>query len=85
MMILSYVKSSNLGEARQLFDGMSERTVVTWPILIGRYSQKNQFKEAFELFVKMQWRGTEPDYVTFVTLLSGCNGHENFLCLCIIF
>ena len=43
MMISSYVKSSNLGEAGQLFDGMSERIVVTWPILIGGYSQKNQF------------------------------------------
>ena len=53
MMISSHVKSSNLDEARQLFDGMSKRTVVTWPILIGGYSQKNQFKEAFELFVQM--------------------------------
>ena len=84
MMILSYVKSSNLGEARQLFDGMLERTVVTWPILIGGYSQKNQFKEAFELFVQMQRHGTELDYVPFVILLSRCNGHENFFCPCII-
>ena len=77
MMISGYAKSGNLGEARKLFDGMSERTVVTWTILIGGYSQKNQFNESFELFVQMQRRGTEPDYVTFVTLLSGCNGHEN--------
>ena len=76
MMISGYVKSGNLGEARKLFDGMVERTAVTWTILIGGYSQLNQFKEAFELFVQMQRCGTEPDYVTFVTLLSGCNGHE---------
>ncbi|XP_007032019.2 PREDICTED: putative pentatricopeptide repeat-containing protein At2g01510 [Theobroma cacao] len=73
MMISGYVKSGDLLRARQMFDAMLDRTAVTWTILIGGYSQKNQFREAFKLFAEMRRRDTEPDYVTFATLLSGCN------------
>jgi pentatricopeptide repeat protein len=76
MMISGYVKSGNLCYARELFDAMVERTVVTWTILIGGYSQCNQFREAFKLFAAMCRWGTEPDYVTFATLLSGCSDSE---------
>ncbi|KAJ7969427.1 Pentatricopeptide repeat-containing protein [Quillaja saponaria] len=73
MMISGYVKAGNLSNARQLFDGMVERTEVSWTILIGGYSQCNRFHEAFKLFAEMCRWGTQPDYVTFVTLLSGCS------------
>lgn len=76
MMISGYVKSGNLSYARELLDGMVERTAVTWTILIGGYSQCNQFVEAFKLFAEMHRWGTEPDYVTFATLLSGCSDSE---------
>lgn len=76
MMISGYVKSGNLSYARELFDGMVERTAVTWTILIGGYSKCNQFREAFKIFSDMCRWGTEPDYVTFATLLSGCSDSE---------
>ncbi|KAL0014654.1 hypothetical protein SO802_001723 [Lithocarpus litseifolius] len=76
MMISGYVKSGNLSYARELFDAMVERTAVTWTILIGGYSQSNQFREAFKLFAAMCRWGTEPDYITFATLLSGCSESE---------
>lgn len=76
MMISGYVKSGDLLRARQMFDAMADRTVVTWTILIGGYSQKNQLREAFKLFADMRRRNTVPDYVTFATLLSGCNDAE---------
>ncbi|XP_059665322.1 putative pentatricopeptide repeat-containing protein At2g01510 [Cornus florida] len=73
MLISCFVKSGDLLNARQLFDGMVDRTAVTWTILIGGYSQHNQPREAFRLFAQMQRSGAEPDYVTFATLLSGCD------------
>lgn len=76
MMISGYVKAGNFSNARELFDSMVERTAVTWTILIGGYSQCNKFREAFKLFAEMQRWGTEPDYVTFATLLSGCSDTE---------
>ncbi|KAK9271757.1 hypothetical protein L1049_002120 [Liquidambar formosana] len=76
MMISGYVKSGNLSDARVLFDRMAERTAVTWTILIGGFLQCGQFSEAFKLFAEMRRCGTEPDHVTFATLLSGCNDPE---------
>ncbi|XP_022741310.1 putative pentatricopeptide repeat-containing protein At2g01510 isoform X1 [Durio zibethinus] len=76
LMISGYIKSGDLLRARQIFDTMLDRTAVSWTILIGAYSQKNQFREAFKLFAEMRRRDTEPDYVTFATLLSGCNDAE---------
>lgn len=74
MLISGYVKSGNLATGRELFNSMVDRTAVSWTILIGGYSQKNQFREAFKLFVDMRRDGgSDPDYVTFATLLSGCN------------
>ncbi|GLT27156.1 hypothetical protein SLA2020_021800 [Shorea laevis] len=73
MMISGYVKSGDLSSAREIFNAMVHRTAITWTILIGAYSHQNQFCEAFKLFVDMHRSGTDPDYVTFATLLSGCN------------
>lgn len=74
MLISSYVKSGNLSRARELLDQMVDRTAVTWTIIIGGYSQHNQPKRAFELYAEMRNWGTDPpDYVTFATLLSGCD------------
>ncbi|KAM6549327.1 hypothetical protein CsatB_021003 [Cannabis sativa] len=72
LMLSSCVKQGNISAARELFDSMLQRTAVTWTILIGGYSQHNDFSEAFKLFAEMHRRGTQPDYVTFATLLSGC-------------
>ncbi|KAL8231662.1 hypothetical protein R6Q57_001440 [Mikania cordata] len=72
-LISGYVKSGNLDRARDLFDGMSVRTAVTWTILIGGYSQHNQPMGAFKLYAEMCRWGTLPDYVTFATLLSSCD------------
>ncbi|KAL5864591.1 hypothetical protein ACOSQ3_002105 [Xanthoceras sorbifolium] len=72
-LISGYVKSGNLSSARELFDSMTDRTVVSWTILVGGYSHSNQFREAFTLFVEMRRQGSDPDSVTFATLLSGCN------------
>ncbi|XVF13835.1 hypothetical protein REPUB_Repub09cG0002600 [Reevesia pubescens] len=76
MMISGYVKSGDLLRARQMFDTMLDRTVVSWTIMIGGYSQKNQFREVLKLFTEMRRHDLEPDYVTFATLLSGCNDAE---------
>ncbi|CAI0457866.1 unnamed protein product [Linum tenue] len=74
MMISGYVNSGNVQLARLLFEETAERTAITWTILIGGYSHGGRFEEAFHLFVEMCRFGTEPDHVTFATLLSGYDG-----------
>ncbi|XP_012067344.1 putative pentatricopeptide repeat-containing protein At2g01510 isoform X1 [Jatropha curcas] len=73
VMISGYLKEGKLSIAKEIFDSMVERNAVTYTLLIGGYSKSDQFIEAFKLFVRMCRSGTKPDYVTFVTLLSGCN------------
>ncbi|PSR87447.1 Pentatricopeptide repeat-containing protein [Actinidia chinensis var. chinensis] len=73
MLISSCVKSGHLSKARELFDLMVDRTAVTWTIMMGAYSHHNQPYTAFKLYAGMRRGGTNPDYVTFATLLSGCD------------
>ncbi|KAJ6338856.1 hypothetical protein OIU76_008340 [Salix suchowensis] len=73
IIISGYVKSGNLTVARRIFDDTVERTVVTWTTMIGAYSKSNRFGDAFKLFAEMHRSGSEPDYVTYITLLAGCN------------
>nr|GMD15176.1 putative pentatricopeptide repeat-containing protein At2g01510 [Ipomoea batatas] len=73
MMISGYVNSGNLSRASEMFDSMDERTEVSWTIMIGAYSHNKQPKEAFTLYAKMCRAGMMPDYITFATLLSGCD------------
>ncbi|RAL37965.1 hypothetical protein DM860_000659 [Cuscuta australis] len=74
MMISGYVNSGNLSRAGEVFDSMSERTEVSWTIMIGAYSRHKQPKEAFTLYARMCRSGMNPDYITFATLLSSCDG-----------
>ncbi|XP_047317292.1 putative pentatricopeptide repeat-containing protein At2g01510 [Impatiens glandulifera] len=73
MSISGYLRSGNLSQARGLFDDMLERSVVTWTIMMGGYVQHNLPKQALELYANMIRSGIMPDYVTCVTLLSGCD------------
>ncbi|XP_042036877.1 putative pentatricopeptide repeat-containing protein At2g01510 [Salvia splendens] len=70
MMISCHVKSGNLAYAHQLFDGMGDRTAVSWTILMGGYARSNKPMGAFNLYAEMFRSGMKPDHVTVTTLLS---------------
>lgn len=67
-----YAKCENLGEARQVFDKMYERDVVSWTTMIGGYAQQGLGQEAFTLFELMQQEGIQPTDVTFLSILQAC-------------
>ncbi|KAL5716719.1 hypothetical protein ACHQM5_009847 [Ranunculus cassubicifolius] len=77
-LISGYVKSGNLLDARKLFDQTVDRNTVTWTIIIGGYAQSNKFHQTFEIFSDMRRVGTQPDHVTFTTVLSVCNDPDRF-------
>ncbi|KAK9284613.1 hypothetical protein L1049_023789 [Liquidambar formosana] len=58
--------------ARQMFDDICDKTLVSWNSMIGGYSRMGCCKEAFLLFQEMRGWGVEPDVFTFVNLLSAC-------------
>ncbi|KAJ7558889.1 hypothetical protein O6H91_04G060700 [Diphasiastrum complanatum] len=67
-----YAKCGCTEDARELFNNMSERDVVSWTAIIGGYAQNGLCKEALALYEQMKQEGVQPDNVTFVLLLKAC-------------
>jgi len=68
-----YVKCGTIEDARQVFDKMPERNVVSWTAIIARYGRHGDNKEVFVLFEQMQQLGLKPNYATLLAILNACN------------
>ncbi|KAJ7534650.1 hypothetical protein O6H91_13G104200 [Diphasiastrum complanatum] len=68
-----YAKCGRLEDARQVFNNMHERDVVSWNAMIAGYAQQGLGKEALTLLKQMQKEGRKPDVVTYVSVLSACS------------
>ncbi|WCJ39218.1 Pentatricopeptide repeat (PPR) superfamily protein [Euphorbia peplus] len=69
-----YAKCGAIHTARELFDRMSERHVITWNAMIDAYGTHGLGKEAVKLFAEMQrGRTVKPNDVTFLCVLSACS------------
>ncbi|KAH9322901.1 hypothetical protein KI387_017540, partial [Taxus chinensis] len=69
-----YGKCGCIEDARQKFDEMPVRDVVSWSALIAGYVQNGDGKEAWELFYGMQHNGTKPNEYTFASILNAETG-----------
>ncbi|KAJ7569148.1 hypothetical protein O6H91_01G063500 [Diphasiastrum complanatum] len=67
-----YAKCGCTDDARELFNNMSERNVVSWSAMIAGYAQNGLGKEALALYEQMKQEGVQPDIVTFTCVLSAC-------------
>lgn len=63
--------------ARQVFDEMAVRTVVTWSSMIAAYVGSNSPSEALHVFQEMRLANEKPNSVTLVSLLSACSKMVN--------
>lgn len=68
-----YSKCGKMDAARNVFDRMKEKDVVSWNAMIVGYGIHGLGKEALLLFQDMQKGGYKPDGVTFIALLSACS------------
>ncbi|KAL9243083.1 hypothetical protein vseg_017013 [Gypsophila vaccaria] len=68
-----FVKCGAVNEARQVFDRMGERDVVTWGSMVAGYAQNGQAVEALALFERMKHEQIKPNDVTLVSVLSACS------------
>ncbi|MCO5606841.1 hypothetical protein L7F22_061032 [Adiantum nelumboides] len=68
-----YRKYSSVTDARTLFDGLSQRNLVTWNVMIAAYAQHGHPQEALALFAQMKPQKVRPDGITFVTILNTCS------------
>ncbi|XP_050282794.1 pentatricopeptide repeat-containing protein At1g11290, chloroplastic [Quercus robur] len=67
-----YSKCGSVGTARLIFDGMKQRTVVSWNSMIHGYVQSGDPEEAMAIFQKMLDEGVEPTNVTVMEALHAC-------------
>eukprot|EP01018_Ginkgo_biloba_P031733 Gb_22996 [translate_table: standard] len=67
-----YAKCGSIENAWTVFDKMPKRDVVSWNAMIVGYAMHGCGKEALQLFEQMQHTGMNPNYITFVGVLSAC-------------
>ncbi|KAJ7283058.1 hypothetical protein O6H91_Y350600 [Diphasiastrum complanatum] len=68
-----YAKCGSLEDARRVFDGVSEKDIISWTTLIAAYAQQGQCKEALALLEQMQKNGINPNKITFLSVLDACS------------
>ncbi|KAM0946233.1 putative tetratricopeptide-like helical domain superfamily [Dioscorea sansibarensis] len=72
-LIEMYAKCSSINQARQLFDCMKNRDVISWSTMISGLAMHGKAREAIELFVEMKTEGmVKPNSITFLGVLSAC-------------
>ncbi|KAJ7527749.1 hypothetical protein O6H91_16G069400 [Diphasiastrum complanatum] len=64
-----YAKCGCIEDARQVFNKMSERDVVSWSAMMAGYAQNGFCKEALALYEQMKQEGVQPNTVTYVILI----------------
>ncbi|KAF6135811.1 hypothetical protein GIB67_028130 [Kingdonia uniflora] len=73
-----YGKCGALDEAREVFDGMCERNVVSWGSMINGYMQNRRERDAVGLFFEMTRAGVWPDGYVFGSVVRACLGVNDF-------
>lgn len=68
-----YAKCGSIEVARQLFDKMSKRDVISWNAMIAGYGMHGLGEDALAIFAQMQEAHMKPDNATFVGVLSACS------------
>jgi pentatricopeptide repeat protein len=67
-----YGKCREIGNARQVFDKMSERDVVSWNAMIAGYAQNGHAEEALVLFHQMRMADVQANAVTVMSVIPAC-------------
>lgn len=75
-----YIKCGSVETAKQIFEKMPRRDVVSWNSLLFGLVHSGQRREALDLFLRMQAdRTTRPDGLTFLAVLSACKKEGLFV------
>ncbi|XP_020574185.1 pentatricopeptide repeat-containing protein At1g08070, chloroplastic-like [Phalaenopsis equestris] len=67
-----YCKCMDLLSAKNFFDEMGEKDLLTWTTMINGFSNLGNFRDALDFFSQMQDEGICPDEVVLGTILSVC-------------
>lgn len=74
-LISVYGKCWSAADAHNVFDGLSQRNVVSWSVMVAAYAQQGQAEKALQLYDQMKAQGACPNEVTFMHILQACNSN----------
>lgn len=69
----TYCKCGDLERAKEVFDRLGVRDVVTWTALMSGYSEHGANKSVSHVLDIMLAEGIKPDPITFLVVLTSCN------------
>ncbi|XP_042475690.1 pentatricopeptide repeat-containing protein At2g01510, mitochondrial-like [Macadamia integrifolia] len=69
----AYMKNGVVDIARQLFDGMVDRDIVSWNALLTGYSQNGWPEEALEVFNRMREENVDANFVSVASVIAACS------------
>lgn len=73
MLVDVYSKCGSLVDARNAFERMSQRNVVSWTAMIFGFAQQGEGELALQFYVEMQQEGVAPNKQTFLGVLKACS------------
>ncbi|XP_059068287.1 pentatricopeptide repeat-containing protein At3g26782, mitochondrial-like [Cryptomeria japonica] len=73
-----YAKCGSIDKAREMFDRMPHRDVISWNAMIAGYAQNGFCKVALKIFELMLHSRTCPDMISFACVLWACS-HEGLV------
>eukprot|EP01018_Ginkgo_biloba_P011199 Gb_27469 [translate_table: standard] len=83
-----YAKCGSIEIARDVFDKIHQRDIVSWNAIIAGYAMHGYGKEALKLFAEMQVSCMNPNHVTLLCVLFACchaglvdEGRKHFDCM----
>ncbi|CAO2837942.1 unnamed protein product [Amaranthus hypochondriacus] len=71
-LLTMYAKCGDMDTAKFVFDGMSEKSVVSWNSMIMGYGSLGLVEKALETFLEMENSGQIPNDATFTCVLAAC-------------
>ncbi|XP_021905754.1 pentatricopeptide repeat-containing protein At3g12770 isoform X2 [Carica papaya] len=72
-----YAKCGKVELARTVFDGIYDRTIVSWTSIISGYAQNGEPVEALRVFGQMRRMNVKPDWITLVSVLRAYSDLED--------
>lgn len=71
--ITLYSRCGRIEEAKRVFDSISDKNLITWNAIMAGYAQNGEGRKVIDVFENMLKTDCEPDHISFVSVLSGCN------------
>ncbi|WOL03557.1 pentatricopeptide repeat-containing protein [Canna indica] len=68
-----YGKCGSIDAARDVFDKLSWKGVVSWSAMIRAYAAHGQVEDALQLFAEMRAEGIRPNTFTYTSILAACS------------